>query len=70
MPIEWQVESRNLEDQEAIDGLLQSQYEPFGLYKGELWLKRMVHVEAREPRSSTLEENQQRDAYGEDAAHD
>jgi hypothetical protein len=57
MPLEYQMANEPIEDVEAIELLLRAQWEPFAVYKGEVWFKRMYHNEDREPQSSTRHSN-------------
>lgn len=58
MPLEFQMVSYAIEDQaEEIEVALQSNWEPFAVYRGEVWFRRQYHNEDREPRSSTIHPN-------------
>jgi hypothetical protein len=50
--IVWVVKSILLPDMEEEVAQSTGTWEPFGVYKGKLWMKKEIHTEADEPRSS------------------
>lgn len=57
MPLEMAMLKESLEDVVAIESALQQMWEPFTIYKGEIYFRRIVQNEDREARSSTKPEN-------------
>ena len=57
MSLQWQCQSVPIEDEEAVSECLRAMWEPFAIYKGEIWLKKMAQVEDDEPQSSTRHHN-------------
>lgn len=53
MPLEYQMVNEPIENGDEIELLLQKNWEPFAVVKGEVWFRRQYHNEEREPQSST-----------------
>lgn len=57
MPLEYAMLTESIEDQAAIELALQQNWEPFAVYRNEVYFRRQWHNEDREPLSSTRAEN-------------
>jgi hypothetical protein len=57
MPLEHDMLRVELGDQDAIEQALSQNWEPFAVYRGEVFFRRQFHNEDREPLSSTKHPN-------------
>lgn len=57
MGMQWQLVSKDVEDDEGIEEWLKKNFEPFAVSDGQVWLKQQAWTEDDEPQSSTKHEN-------------
>lgn len=57
MAIEYAMLTVSLDEKEAIEEALQQMWEPFAVYRNEVYFRRQFFNEGSEPRSSTKPEN-------------
>jgi urease accessory protein UreF len=60
MAFEWQMVDESIQDADKIEHWLQTQFEPFAVEDGRVYMKRMVNVERDDKASEVLGEPSER----------